>query len=101
MPTNEHGYDALAKQLAEYVEDSAQKIAAAVRQDRVTPFAANASRVDELEYYRVKFGSPTGGLMAPTEAFLTPDGQRIGPLGIRDVYKELAKQITPAPIPEG
>lgn len=86
-----HSYEDLAQDLAAWVEDTAQAIAGAVREGRNTPFAATASRQDVLGYYRVKFASPTGGLLAPEQALMTPDGQRIGPLGVKAVYAQLAK----------
>lgn len=97
-----HTYDDIAEELASYIEDTAQQIAGAMREGRSTPFNPSLTQGDTLEYYRVKFGEPTGGLMAPTEALTTPDGQRIGPLGISAVYRALAKALPPpAPLPQG
>lgn len=95
-------YDELVEQLADYIENTAKALADAQIEGRAKPFAAVTSRQDELDYYRVRFGAPTGGLLPAEMALTTPDGQRIGANGIARVYKELAKALPPpAPIPEG
>jgi hypothetical protein len=98
----EHTDELIAQELADYIENSAQALAAAIREGRASPNSPSLASADELDYYRFRFTSPTGGLMAPEQALTTPDGQRIGPLGIANVYKQLAKAMPPpTPLPEG
>jgi|SRR5215471_722150 len=80
--------DAVATDLAVWIDQESTRIAAAMAPQGVAPFAANLTEEQKLEYYRAQLFNPDG---TPNLPGRNQQMQRLGPLGFTQVYKAVLK----------
>jgi len=80
--------DAVAGDLALWIDQQSTRIAAAMAPQGVAPFSANLSEQQKLEFYRAQLFNPDG---SPNLAGRNEQIQRLGPLGFTQVYKAVLK----------
>jgi len=80
--------DAVATDLAVWLDQTSTQIAAAMAPQGVAPFAAPLSETDKLEYYRNQLFNPDG---TPNLAGRNAQIQRMGPEQFTQVYKAVIK----------
>lgn len=110
--------DAVANDLAVWIDQTSTRIAAAMAPQGIAPFSADLTETQKLEYYRAQLFNPDG---TPNAAGRAAQIARLGPEGFTGVYKAVLKaypdlklptppgagpqpeatQVTPPPPPEG
>ena len=76
--------DEVANDLAVWLDETATAIAVAFTPQGVSPFSAQLSEREKLEYYRSQLFNPDG---SPNSTGRTAQLQRLGPEGFARVYK--------------
>lgn len=89
--------DAVANDLAVWLDQTATRIAAAMAPQGTAPFAApGLSETDKLEYYRAQLFNPDG---TPNLQGRQQEMQRLGPQGFTTVYKAVLKAYPSLKLP--
>jgi hypothetical protein len=89
--------DEVANDLALWIEQTADEIARAFTPQGVSPFAAQLTEQQKLEYYRAQLFNPDG---SPNEAGRSAQVQRLGAEGFATLYKQVVSiypQLRPPP----
>jgi hypothetical protein len=89
-------YDLIATDLAYWLEDMSDQLAAAMAPQGVAPFAALLTEGQKLEYYRAQLFNPDG---SPNMSGRTQEMNRMGPQGFRQVYTAVIKAYPDLRIP--
>ena len=77
-------YDLIASDLAQWLDDMSTQLAMAMSPQGVAPFAAPISDQQKLAYYSSQLFNADG---TPNEAGRNAELQRLGPIGVRTVYR--------------
>jgi len=88
--------DAVATDLAVWLDQESTRIAAAMAPQGTAPFAANLSEEQKLQYYRAQLFNPDG---TPNTAGRAQQIQRLGPEGFTQVYKAVLKAYPDLKLP--
>lgn len=95
MPT-QTVLDAVANDLAVWLDQTATKIAAAMAPQGTAPFSAQLSETQKLDYYKNQLFNPDG---TPNVQGRAQQIDRLGPLGFTQVYKAVIKAYPELRIP--
>ena len=96
MPQEQTQLDAVATDLAAWIDQTSTRIAAAMAPQGVAPFAADLDETQKLEYYRDQLFNPDG---TPNLQGRQAQIQRLGPEGFTQVYKEVLKAYPALKLP--
>ena len=88
--------DAVANDLAVWIDQTATRIAAAMAPQGVAPFAAQITDEQKLEYYKAQLFNPDG---SPNVQGRAEEMQRLGPEGFTLVYKAVLKAYPDLKLP--
>jgi hypothetical protein len=88
--------DNVATDLAVWIDQTATRIAAAMAPQGVSPFAAQLTETQKLEYYKNQLFNPDG---TPNLNGRQAEMQRLGPQGFTQVYKAVIKAYPALQIP--
>jgi hypothetical protein len=88
--------DDVANDLALWIDDTANQIALALSPQGVSPFAAQITEQQKLEYYKNQLFNPDG---TPNLQGRAQQIQRLGPEGFAQVYKGVIKAYPSLRIP--
>ena len=88
MPPQQSMLDAVATDLAIWLDQESTRIAAAMAPQGISPFAAPVSEEQKLQYYRDQLFNPDG---SPNLDGRNQQMQRLGPQGFTQVYKAVLK----------
>jgi hypothetical protein len=86
MPNRQTLLDEVANDLALWIEQTADEIARAFTPQGVSPFAAQLTEQQKLEYYRAQLFNPDG---SPNEPGRSAQIQRLGAEGFARLYKQV------------
>lgn len=99
MPGKANSLDEIASDLALWLDQTSTEIALAFAPNR-SPFSANVSEEQKLEFYRTRLFNPDG---TPNAAGREAEFQRLGSDGFSQVYKAVIRRYpelrVPAPAP--
>lgn len=90
--------DEIANDLAVWIDETAEAVAAAFAPGRA-PFAANVTEAQKLEYYRARLFNEDG---SPNQPGRDAEIKRLGAEGFARVYEEVVKahpELKPPPPP--
>lgn len=88
--------DAVASDLAAWIDQTATRIAAAMAPQGVSPFAAQITEEQKLEYYKSQLFNADG---TPNDQGRGEEMQRLGPQGFTQVYKAVLKAYPELKLP--
>jgi hypothetical protein len=88
--------DNVASDLAIWIDQTATRIAAAMAPQGVSPFAAQITDEQKLQYYKNQLFNPDG---SPNTQGRNAEVQRLGPEGFTQVYKAVLKAYPQLRIP--
>lgn len=88
--------DAVATDLARWIDEESTRIAAAMAPQGTAPFSAQISETQKLEYYRAQLFNADG---SPNLQGRQQQMQRLGPLGFTQVYKAVLKAYPQLKLP--
>lgn len=86
--TKPHSLDLIAQDLADWIDRTATKLAEAMTEGGASPFAAQTTRQERLEYYTEQFFNPDG---TPNEQGRQAQLARLGPEGFLRALRAVTK----------
>lgn len=86
MAEQEHLWDQVARELADWLDTERVQLAAALRAGGRAPFAAKVSEKEKLEFYARQFFNPDG---TRNTAGIQRTLERVGPEGFAKIYSAL------------
>src|SRR5215471_2710296 len=95
MPGSANFLDDISSDLAQWIDDTANKVALAFAPARA-PFSANITEEQKLQYYRSRLFNPDG---TPNTQGRTEEIQRLGPEGFGQVYKAVINRFPELRVP--
>lgn len=99
MPKRVNQLDLIATDLAEWIDQMANQISAAMLGGAAAPFAARLTEDQKLDYYSRQLFNPDG---SPNQAGRNQEIARLGPQGFRTIYSAVLKahpELKPAELP--